>query len=820
MKAKPATSRTRPAARPRRTPRLEEYEAKRDFAITPEPAPGTVAPSEGRPTFMVHKHHATRMHYDLRLEMDGALASWAVPKGPSYDPSTKRLAVQTEDHPLEYGGFEGRIPDAEYGGGDSLIWDRGTYDTVPPGQASQQRKKGHIVLELDGEKLKGKWHLVRTRPVGGKAQWLLFKAKDEHANAAFDVVEERPASVISGRALTRGPQTVKSRRVPRLPPEELLGRVFPPMLATLVKEAPHPDDHWVYEVKYDGYRALAGLSNGRVTMWSRRGLDLTPSFPRIARALSEVVVGDAVIDGEVVAFDDKGRATFHAMQTQHQGQVPSAFYAFDLLWLDGEDLRRRPLEERRDLLLSLLGNSSEDVRVAERLEGPAARALDEAREAGHEGILAKERGSIYEGTRARTWLKLKTTNRQEVVVLGFTPTKGQRTEIGALLVGVADGEGGFRYAGKVGTGFTSKERVRLLQLLEKQTISKAAAKDAPRMKVARWVTPDLVVEVAFAEWTPDGKLRHPSFQGVRTDKRPEECVVEKPALAPAPVEITLTSPTKVLFPADGITKEDLAAYYQKVSGPMLAALAGRPLSLEHWPKGIAQPSWFQQNIGKEGKDWMTLLETPTRTSKRSVRHLVADRPETLRWLAQQNVLTVHMWSSHAGTLESPDWVVFDLDPAKGEDLKQTIEPAMALKRLLDELKLPSYPKTSGKRGLHVFVPLAPGHTHEEAADFACRVADALAAQLPGVTTERALAARHGRLYLDCLQNAYGKTIVAPYSPRAAAGAPVSAPLTWDEVTPDLDAGAFTIRTMPERLATVGDLFAPVLSGGARLPKLK
>jgi bifunctional non-homologous end joining protein LigD len=502
--------------------RLDTYRSKRDFGVTPEPPPEASAPRrEGPPRYMVHKHHARRLHYDLRLEMGGALASWAVPKGPSYDPAEKRLAVRTEDHPLAYGAFEGRIPDGEYGAGDSLIWDQGTYDTIPPGQAARQREKGHLALELHGEKLRGRWHLVRTREAGGKEQWLLFKAKDEVADPAFDVVAERPESVASGRRVTRGPVAARTLRAHHPPPMDLLLRVWPPMLATLAKAKDLPGE-WVLEVKYDGFRALAGLSGGQLTLQSRNGLDLAPRFPAVARALSRLVVGEAVIDGEIVAFDRAGISRFQLLQ----GAGGALRYvAFDLLWHEGEDLRARPLEERQELLASLLAGAPEELVLAEPVAGTVAEGLARARREGFEGLLAKRRGSPYRGGRGRDWLKLKVAGAQEVAIVGFTPiTTGDRA-IGALLVAVREGRG-FRYAGKVGTGYTDAVRRALWKRLLPDRLEAAPATGAPRLREARWVKPRLVAQVAFAEWTADGRLRHPSFQGLRDDKRPEECVRE------------------------------------------------------------------------------------------------------------------------------------------------------------------------------------------------------------------------------------------------------------------------------------------------------
>ena len=502
--------------------KLTTYRKKRDFGVTPEPSPDVPAALSAKPTFMVHKHDATRLHYDLRLELDGALASWAIPRGPSFDPAERRLAVQTEDHPLAYGGFEGRIPDGEYGAGDSLIWDRGTWDTVPPGQGAAQRKKGHLHLALAGEKLEGRWHLIRTRPAGGKEQWLLFKAKDGFANPGYDVITERPESVKSGRRITRGPLRVSVRRALRPEPLELLAKIWPPMRATLSTPDAVKGPH-LLEVKYDGFRALAALSGGRLALQSRNALDLSARFPGLAAALGKVTIGEAVIDGEIVALDAKGVPRFQLLQSGRTER----YVAFDLLWLDGEDLRRRPLEERRELLESVLANSDPAIELARRIDLPLEEALTSARKIGLEGLMAKRRGSTYVDGKSRSWLKLKLLQAQELAVLGYTPISNGRHEVGSLLLGVYEA-GEFHYAGHVGTGFTAAVRRQLLEALEEDRQERSAAPDAPRVREARWSRPRLVAQVTFGEWTRDGKLRHPSFQGLRTDKRPEECVREVP----------------------------------------------------------------------------------------------------------------------------------------------------------------------------------------------------------------------------------------------------------------------------------------------------
>lgn len=629
-------------------------------------------------------------------------------------------------------------------------------------------------------------------------------------------------------------------------PEQLLKRVFPPMLATLTGAPPSNETEWAYELKYDGFRAVAAISGGELAMWSRNELDLVPRFPRVAEALRKLKVKEVVLDGEIVAVDAAGIPRFQLLQG---GTDRERIFIFDVLWLDGEDLRRKSYVERRTILEKLMKRVPAGIELGARLHEPGVDALNDAARKGYEGIIAKRLSSTYEGRRSKEWLKIKAINQQEMAVVGYNVSSATDREIGSLHLAVMGDDGALHYAGKVGTGFSSKLRVDLKNQLDRDRVPQPMVKGAPRLRDARWVTPRLVAQVSFTEWTSDGKLRHPSFLGLRDDKSPEEVVRErviselepsdkgskKPskkaaakkgkahksaARKPSP-EVVVTHPERVLYPHDGFTKADIATYYEAVAEPMIRALKDRPLSLEHWNQGIDHGSWFQQNLGREAPDWIRTVDTPTRTGRRAtLRHLVVDSPASLRWLAQMSVLTVHMWSSRAESLDEPDWVVFDLDPAKGKGIEQAIDAAIVMRGLLEHLELPSVPKTSGKRGIHVFVPLKPGYTHEQANRFACDIAAAVTREVPGMTVERSLDKRRGRLYLDCMQNAYGKTIVAPYSPRAIDGAPVSAPLKWEEVNRKLDPKKFNIRTMPNRLAKLGDLFAAVFKGGVRLPELK
>ncbi|MEO8379345.1 MAG: DNA ligase D, partial [Acidobacteriota bacterium] len=599
-------------------------------------------------------------------------------------------------------------------------------------------------------------------------------------------------------------------------PKQLLGKVFPPMLATLAEGPPRDDAGWIYEMKYDGFRAVIGIVDGQAAMLSRNELDLSSRFPSTFNAVKKMKAKEIIVDGEVVVLDEHGAPRFQLLQ-KGQGSGRELLVLFDILWLDGEDLRRLPYHERRRILEKTFAKPPAGVALAQVLSMTGEQALELAKKGGWEGIIAKKRTSVYESRRSKEWLKVKAINQQEMVIVGWQPSSANEKDIGSLHLAVHE-NGALRYAGKVGTGFTAKMRAWFRAELAKDVVAAPMVKDVPRIKDATWVKPRLVGQVAFTEWTSDHRLRHPSFLGLREDKGVKDVVREAPE---TPSRVTLTNPDRVLYPRDKITKTELVAYYEAVAEPMLRALRDRPLTLEHWNQGIDKPSWFHQNIGREGPKWLKLVKTPTRTTKSgTVSHLIVDGIDALRWLGQMSVLTTHMWSSREGSLEEPDWILFDLDPAKGKGIEQAIDAAIVMRRLLDNLEVPSVPKTSGKRGIHVFVPLVAGYSHEEVAEFACSIAAAVASKVAGITVERALAKRRGRLYLDCMQNGYGKTVVAPYSPRALDGAPVSAPLEWSEITKKLDPLKYNLRTMPNRLAKVGDLFAAVFEKGVKLPRVK
>jgi bifunctional non-homologous end joining protein LigD len=872
--AKTVKRRARAAAQPEEATglqpeRLATYRAKRRFEHTPEPPPeprsSQAAPPPGKKTagaFVVQKHDARRLHYDVRLEVDGAMVSWAVPKGPSYDPAVKRLAVQTEDHPMEYNTFEGRIPEGEYGAGDVILWDSGTYETVPPGRERAMLEKGHFHVRLFGQKLVGEWHLIRTggRRGGddgaggsGKAQWLMFKARDAHANPAYDVVADRPESVVSGRSATRGPRRVgasedgKSAR-------GLLQAVGEPALAVAGARLDGAAG-WTFETKYDGYRLLVCKAGDDVRAYTRRGNDWTDRFRPIADAIAKLPARECVVDGEACVVDEQGRPSFRALQEWLgvPGTRPStepariAFPAFDLLWLDGRDLRGEPIEVRRELLERLLAGQGAPLSFSRPIEGDVTQLLRAAKSAGLEGLIAKRKGSRYVAGRSGQWVKLRFDRRQECAIVGWLPLKGTTDVVGALLLAVVDG-GKLVFAGRVGTGFDDRTRRDLAKRLRADAVDAPQVEGAPRTKDARWTRPALVCECVFSEWTRDGSMRHPRYVGLREDKSPMECVREGAdgsdaeereivarAARPAPANGAhsqggprLANPDKVLFPRDGFTKRDIWDYYTAIAPVMLPHLRGRPLTVQRYPDGIDGQEWYQQNAPEKTPAFVRLVDSGPRHEGK--KRIVCDDLQTLQWLANLAALTIHQWTSHVPAsattraaidhaLALPDYVVLDLDPGRGP-WAHLVEVARAVRSLLGALNLKSYVKTSGKRGVHVYVPIAPGPTHEQATRFAEQMARAVAKVLPEIATvERMKAKRGGKLYVDYGQNGEGKTVVAPYTLRARDGAVVSTPIEWDELDEDLDPTRFTIRTVLDRVRERGDLMAGLLSGGQTMPSV-
>jgi bifunctional non-homologous end joining protein LigD len=763
--------------------KLGEYKRKRDPRKTPEPfSPSRKRSLRDGPVFVVQRHDARRLHYDFRLERNGALASWAVPKGIPLEPGQRALAVHVEDHPLEYAKFEGEIPKGEYGAGLVEIWDRGTYELV------DEKRDGGLTVRLHGERLDGVWTLVPAKLDGNPKNWLLLKKREDGA--------EEPR-----------------RR-----------RKYAPMLATLAKDVPAGND-WLFEVKWDGYRAIAALQGGEATLTSRKGNDLTARFESVAKAIERSVkTPDCVLDGEVCALDEEGRATFSAMQQGKSG-TRYVFIAFDVLEVEGEPLVDLPLTERHERLTALLDRRNRVVQLSEAFED--GQALFKAAQEQHfEGIVAKKRDSRYfPGKRTRDWLKIKTHGRQEFVIAGYTRGQGRRSgRFGSLILGYWRGDE-LVYAGNVGTGFTDEEIDRLLGKLKRLERKDSPFETVPKMPKVRkdaiaWVEPKLVAEVEFVEWTHDGRLRAPSYQGLREDKPAEDVRREEPMtneIRKGKRVLKLSNLDKPFWPDEGITKGDLLAYYRAVAPALVPHLKDRPFTLKRYPDGAYGKFFFQKDAPKHMPDWIPTIElmVSTREKPRQRRKISAPLVNdelALLWMVNMGCIDLNTWYSRIDKPGRPDFVLFDLDPSDDVGFKETVEVALLVKRALDALELESVVKTSGSDGIHVLVPIARRHTYDDTREFSAIVASALARTHQGlVTTEWTRAKRRGVL-IDSNQNGEGKTIASVYSVRPREGAPVSTPLRWDEVNEKLDPRQFTMDVVQSRIDQHGDLFEPVLRG--------
>jgi bifunctional non-homologous end joining protein LigD len=812
----------------------------RDPGRTPEPfgRPGgdpLLAPR----LFVVQKHAARRVHWDFRLELGGTLRSWAVPKGPSYDPADKRMAVEVEDHPIEYADFEGTIPAGNYGAGAVIVWDRGTWR--PVGDPLEGLEKGKLVFELSGYKLRGEWTLVRTRRAqGGKQEWLLLKHRDAWAGPGRAVPEE---SVLSGRRLEdvaagtdrAAAAAAEARRLgakARAPSRADLR----PMLAEPA-DAPFSDPGWLFELKYDGYRLLAVREGTRARLLYRSGDDATALFPEVVKAV-EMLPGDAVLDGEVVVLAPDGRPSFQALQQRAQlsraedvarasVERPATLFAFDLLSVGGLDVRPLALADRKRILSGIVPRLG-PVRFADHVEARGEDLWREVEARGLEGIVAKRADAPYRsGARSPAWRKVRALRTADLAVVGFTRPRGARSAFGALLLASREGDG-WAFAGSVGSGFTDRQLADLhARLASRVRKTPPCGGPVPTGRGNTWVEPEVVVEVRFAEWTAEGLLRQPVFLRVREDKRPEETGREPvprahedpPPVAARPAApdgraaraFDVTNADKVWFPADGITKGDVVAYHRAIAPFMLPFLKDRPLVLTRFPDGIDGKSFFQKDAPKWRPEWIRTVRIENEDG-RDLDHFLVDDADGLAWLANLGTIPIHVWASRAPALEAPDWCVVDLDP-KDAPFAHVVKLARALHDLCEELGLPSYPKTTGQKGLHVLVPLGGRLDHAQARALGELLARALEAELPEIaTTARAIGDRGGRVYLDYLQNGRGKTIAAPYTVRPRPGAPVSTPLRWSEVGPRLDPSTFTIRNVPARARRLrADPLLPVLA---------
>src|SRR5580658_1307021 len=868
---------------------LEEYVRKRKFEKTPEPPPGAKAAEAsgattvGAPRFYVQRHDATRLHYDFRLEIGGVLVSWAVPKGPSLEPLSKFLAAKVEDHPLEYGEFEGNIPAGNYGAGSVMLWDRGTWELLGDAPVEQQLARGDLKFRLHGEKLKGEFALVLMKNRGKGNEWLLIKKRDAGAVPGWDI-EQYAWSVLSGRTqqeIAQGlparmtmqktagdpqrewksrpashPSKVAAKAAPpaktksTVSPASLAGAVktdmptaITPMKAALAKTPPRGDE-WLFEVKWDGVRAICFIEREAIRLVSRTGHSCEKQYPELSVIPHYLAASQAIVDGEIAALDEKGVARFELIQPRiaqsdpnsvsHMARArPVVYFAFDLLYLNGYDLRQVALIERKQLLESILTPTGV-LRYSEHFPGAGDAMLQAAQETGVEGLMAKRANSRYESRRSSDWIKIKIVERQELVVCGFTA--GERDHFGALVLGVYD-NGKLAWAGNVGTGFDQKALAFLRQKLDPLVAPDSPFPDAPKVgKDVTWVKPELVAEVKFANWTAEGRLRAPVYLGLRPDVNPRDCVREAvgqasglskdPLLPSTANELTLTidrhplkftNLNKVFYPAEGIVKRDLLNYYDAVASLILPHLKDRPLSLKRYPNGIEQQFFFQKDAPLTFAPWLRAEEIDSDHKGAPIRYVFAEDRASLLYLVNLGCIDHNPWMSHSPTLDNPDFVLIDLDPQECP-YDMIVEAALLVREKLDAIGLKGYAKTTGGDGMHIYIPLAPVYSYDESRTFAEILAHLVQRDRPELfTVPRAVSKRQkGRVYFDWMQNGKTKTIAAPYVLRAYSGAPVATPLAWSEVQPGLTPGQFNIYNAPERFAKVGDLFESVLKHLQRL----
>ena len=841
---------------------LDVYQRKRDFRKTPEPSGATRPRRQAKAvlSFVIQKHAARRLHYDFRLEFDGVLKSWAIPKGPSLDPAEKRLAVEVEDHPLDYGGFEGIIPQGQYGGGTVLLWDRGSWEPLEP-NPQKSFADGMIKFALHGAKLHGHWMLVRLkrRPRDKTNNWLLIKERDEAAipGSGSAVVDELTESVASHRTIdsiaadpdrvwhsNRADGNPEPSPAAETPKKKLraasriagarkaaMPAAIQPQLATAATSAPEGGE-WLHEIKYDGYRLIARIEDGGVRLITRKGLDWTGKFPALAASLARLPVKSAILDGELVALRPDGTTGFADLQDaiSRQKTETLTFFTFDLLYRDGSDLTGAKLDIRKDALADIVRSDGHGMlRYSDHQVGHGPDFLREASRHGVEGIMSKRRDKPYEPGRGRSWLKVKVRNRDEFIVLGFTDPDGSREGFGSLLLGYHDPGGTLRYAGRVGSGFGHEQLRRLHARLKEQEVRKAPVTLPPgeRRKDIHWTQPELVAEVEYACWTTDKLIRQSTFQGLREDKPLAEIVYDPgklptaavatpdpPATRSAPAAqpaarlrdgsvmfegVRLSHPDRALYAETGLSKQAVAQYYVDVARWALPHLAYRPLTIIRSTSGKGQRAFYQKHVGagmpEQIKGYTVAGEDEPFPIIEDVSGLVA--------LVQMGVVEIHPWGSTIHDVERPDRITFDLDPDEGLPWQHVIEAAIDVREALDAIGLRSFVKTTGGKGLHVVVPLRPQLDWDAVKTFAKWVADRMHEERPDqFTANMSKQERRGRIYLDYLRNSRGATAVGAYSPRERAGTTVSAPLSWEEVESGVHPTAFTVATIPARLAAL------------------
>lgn len=808
---------------------LKEYQQKRNFDATPEPSGKAAHKGRGHALqFCIQKHDASHLHYDFRLELDGTLKSWALPKGPSLDPKVRRLAVHVEDHPLDYANFEGHIPEGHYGAGDVIVWDRGVW--IPEGDPQASYEKGKLRFRLQGEKLSGIWNLFRTHLAGKKEQWLLIKSADAEARpeADYDIVQAAPDSVLSERTLIpkSAAKPTKARK-PAKPatkakalskaPKASLPATLTPQLATLIESPPQGD--WQYEIKFDGYRVMARIDGDQVRLFTRNGKDWTAKMPRQAKALAALGLESAWLDGEMVVANANGVSDFQALQNAFDDGSDEAivYYLFDVPYLNGRDLRQCPLQERRAALQALLeGNENPQLRYSEDFDQPVDSLLASACQMDMEGLIGKRVDSRYSGKRSHDWIKLKCKQRQEFVIVGYTDPKGSRDAFGALLLGLHDADSGeLRYAGKVGTGFNSATLQTILQRLKPLEVARPQVSAPPTGAQARdvhWLKPQLLAEIAYAQMTRDGVVRHSVFHGLRDDKPAKAIHQEQPVKAnkataskqPAASRETLrlTHPDRIIDASCGATKRDLAEYYAQVASWIEPHLKDRPVALVRAPEGLAGELFFQKNAGH--------LDIPGLISEEGAGQsvIIINRPDALLGAVQMNTLELHTWNATRDNYDKPDRFILDLDPDPALPWKSMLEATQLTLTLLDELGLKAFLKTSGGKGMHIVVPLTRRLGWDAVKDFAHAIVKHLAGLLPDrLTAVSGPKNRVGRIFIDYLRNTKGATTACAYSVRAREGLPVSVPVRREELSALKGANQWNLFNLGERLAENDDPWA-------------
>jgi bifunctional non-homologous end joining protein LigD len=798
---------------------LEEYNKKRDFKKTNEPR-GDLAQQTGELRFVVQRHDASHLHFDLRLEMEGVLKSWAVPKGPSLNPNDKRLAVQTEDHPMKYLDFHGIIPKGNYGAGEMTIWDSGTFAPMSDqkGDVVKMYEKGDLKLTFFGSKLRGDFALVRTSFEGKQPQWLLIKKKDEFATELdYDANLHVSEVKVDEKAKPSKALTLKQQ--------------VSPMLATTSKDLNFSTSkNWIYEIKWDGYRMICNHSSKSTTLYSRNGVDYSNTYPGLIESL-EQLPKDAILDGEVVALDKDGISRFQWLQ--HYGEEPKGelvYIVFDLLYVDGHSIIHLTLSERKELLQSLVEDLP-NIRYSEHIVAGGKAFFEEIKKKGLEGIIGKKADSLYHpGARSESWVKFKTKDSVETVICGYTQSDNR--PFGSLILGLHK-DGKLNYIGNCGTGFSITQQKELLSQFEKikQTKSPFAEKINLGGRKANWLHPVMVAEVTFAEWTDQGRLRQPAFKGLRTDKFPQELTVESSetpgnssvrsdnTLEIDGIHVPVSNLEKPLWPKEGITKYDLIDYYLAVTDYILPFLKDRPQNLHRHPNGIDKDSFYQKDTPEGYPDWIETTSLRSESADKHIDYMLCQNEATLIYMANLGCIEINPWNARVGSLDKPDYIVIDLDPSEENDFKQVIEVAQAFHQLLQDLQVDGYCKTSGSSGLHIYIPLGAKYTFEEGKDFCKLLCTVIQEQLPTLTTmERPLKSRKGRIYLDYLQNRSGQTLASVYCVRPKPGATVSTPLLWKEVNSKLNKEDFTIFTVQDRIKEYPDLFKEVLGQGISIEK--